>query len=251
MAEAYEQMTDTILHDEAHLEDMVHQKEVLLREVHHRVKNNLQLIASIMNMQMRRTSSEEARAIMRGLQDRVMSLATIHRELYQTAGLSDIHADELLSTIVGQIVKLSDRPDRRISVHADFDQIRMVPDQAVPLALLLSEAVTNALKYAVDSEHRVADLWVSLKAKDGSRALLTIRNTTRQPRPVTVATNEPAGLGTQLIAAFAMQIGGTVERRESDGTYELAIDFGLRPLSDSEDRRQPPGEAAATPEREP
>ena len=251
MAEAYEQMTDTILHDEAHLEDMVHQKEVLLREVHHRVKNNLQLIASIMNMQMRRTSSEEARAIMRGLQDRVMSLATIHRELYQTAGLSDIHADELLSTIVGQIVKLSDRPDRRISVHADFDQIRMVPDQAVPLALLLSEAVTNALKYAVDSEHRVADLWVSLKAKDGSRALLAIRNTTRQPRPVTVATNEPAGLGTQLIAAFAMQIGGTVERRESDGTYELAIDFGLRPLSYSEDRRQPPCEAAATPEREP
>lgn len=243
MAEAYEQMTDTILHDEAHLEDMVHQREVLLREVHHRVKNNLQLIASIMNMQMRRTSSEEARTIMRGLQDRVMSLATIHRELYQTAGLSDIHADELLSMIVRQIVKLSDRPDRRISVHTDFDHIRMVPDQAVPLALLLSEAVTNALKYAVDSGHRVADLCVSLKSTDGLRACLTIRNTTARPPADTTGTAHRAGLGTQLIAAFAMQVGGTVERRESDGTYELAIDFGLRPLSDSEDRRQPPAES--------
>ncbi|MFD2854429.1 sensor histidine kinase [Seohaeicola zhoushanensis] len=148
MAEAYERMTETILHDEAEMEDIVHQKEVLLREVHHRVKNNLQLIASIMNMQMRRTHSAEAKSIMKGLQDRVMSLATIHRELYQTAGLSDIHSDELLATIVRQISTLADRPDRRLAVKTQFDDIRMTPDQAVPLALLVAEAVTNAIKYA-------------------------------------------------------------------------------------------------------
>lgn len=94
LAEAFARMTDTILHDEAELEDMVHQKEVLLREVHHRVKNNLQLIASIMNMQMRQARTPEAKGLMKGLQDRVMSLATIHRGLYQTTGLTDIRADE-------------------------------------------------------------------------------------------------------------------------------------------------------------
>ncbi len=85
-------------------------KEVLLREVHHRVKNNLQLIASIINMQIRKAESPEAKLLMRGLQDRVMSLATIHRELYQTSGVTDIRADELLSRIVRQVVKMARAP---------------------------------------------------------------------------------------------------------------------------------------------
>jgi two-component sensor histidine kinase len=176
MAEAYVQMTDTILHDEAELEDMVHQKEVLLREVHHRVKNNLQLIASIMNMQMRRTHSAEARSIMRGLQDRVMSLATIHRELYQTAGLSDIHSDELLTTIVRQITNMAERPDRRFAVRTEFADIRMTPDQAVPLALLVSEAVTNALKYAHGAGNAQAQMWVLFRRVGETRAEITIGN---------------------------------------------------------------------------
>ena len=66
VGEAYLKMTDTILHDEAELENMVHQREVLLREVHHRVKNNLQLISSIMNMQMRQSHSSEAKLLMKG-----------------------------------------------------------------------------------------------------------------------------------------------------------------------------------------
>ncbi len=239
MAEAYEQMTETILHDEAELEDIVHQKEVLLREVHHRVKNNLQLIASIMNMQMRRTKSEEARSIMKGLQDRVMSLATIHRELYQTAGLSDIHTDELLSMIVRQITNMADWPDRRFTVHSTFDDIRLVPDQAVPLALLVSEAVTNALKHAMTGREPSAELWVSLKRTDDSRAELRIRNTTVRPVPGTEETaSESSGLGTQLISAFAMQMGGLVRRETEDGFYNLMVSFELRPLSDGEQRSE-------------
>jgi two-component sensor histidine kinase len=239
MAEAYEQMTETILHDEAELEDIVHQKEVLLREVHHRVKNNLQLIASIMNMQMRRTKSEEARSIMKGLQDRVMSLATIHRELYQTAGLSDIHTDELLSMIVRQITNMADWPDRRFTVHSTFDDIRLVPDQAVPLALLVSEAVTNALKHAMTGREPSAELWVSLKRTDDSRAELHIRNTTVRPVPGAEETaSESSGLGTQLISAFAMQMGGLVRRETEDGFYNLMVSFELRPLSDGEQRSE-------------
>ena len=114
VSDAYLQMTETILRDEAELEDMIHQKEVLLREVHHRVKNNLQLIASIMNLQMRTAKSPEARRLVRGLQERVMSLATVHKELYQTSGLATIHADELLSEIVQQIVRLSTAPGRPV-----------------------------------------------------------------------------------------------------------------------------------------
>ncbi|WP_347311424.1 sensor histidine kinase [Defluviimonas sp. SAOS-178_SWC] len=242
MAEAYERMTETILHDEAELEDMVHQKEVLLREVHHRVKNNLQLIASIMNMQMRRTHSSEAKSIMKGLQDRVMSLATIHRELYQTAGLSDVHSDELLSTIVRQITNLADRPDRKFTVHTDFADIRMTPDQAVPLALLVAEAITNALKYAHGPGSAPAELWITLTRRSETRAELRVGNSLAARRAAEpdsdafVGDRQSSGLGTQLVAAFAMQLGATVERLESDDVYELIVDFELRPLTEGEER---------------
>lgn len=245
MAEAYERMTETILHDEAEMEDIVHQKEVLLREVHHRVKNNLQLIASIMNMQMRRTHSAEAKSIMKGLQDRVMSLATIHRELYQTAGLSDIHTDELLTSIVRQITAMADRPDRRMTVHSDFADIRMTPDQAVPMALLVSEAVTNAIKYSETTEaSKPAELWVRLTRPSDTRAELSVGNTISNRRRVAPgeelaapgSTGQESGLGTQLLSAFAMQLGGTVERSENDDIFELKVNFELRPLSDGEER---------------
>ena len=190
-----------------------------------------------MNRQMRKTTSEEAKAIMKGLQDRVMSLATIHRELYQTAGLSDVHSDELLSTIVRQITNMADRPDRRFTVHTDFDDIRMVPDQAVPMALMVSEAVTNALKYAAGPCAATAELWVTLKRVNDHRAVITVRNTMARP----VSGSEPqrperVGLGTQLISAFAMQIGGTIERSTEDGVYDLTVRFELRPLADAEER---------------
>lgn len=252
MAEAYVQMTDTILRDEADMEDVVHQKEVLLREVHHRVKNNLQLIASIMNMQMRRTHSAEARSIMRGLQDRVMSLATIHRELYQTAGLSDIHADELLTIIVRQITNMAERPDRRFTIRSEFADICMTPDQAVPLALLVAEAVTNALKYAHGGGQAQAQLWVTLERVGDTRAALVIGNSVNAapvsgPLP---EAEQSTGLGTQLISAFAMQLGGGVERHDADGIYELRVEFELRPLSSAEERNTPPeanADSAANP----
>ncbi|MCU9850242.1 histidine kinase [Defluviimonas sp. WL0024] len=243
MADAYEAMTEAVLYDEAELEDMVHQKEVLLREVHHRVKNNLQLIASIMNMQIRRTQSEEAKSLMRGLQDRVMSLATIHRELYQTAGLSDIHAPELLSTIVRQITNLGESPDRRMNIRTEFDDIRMTPDQAVPLALLVAEAFTNALKYARGAAGCTPDFEISLKRTEGTRAELRVRNTigsasnAREGASVALAPRE--GLGTQLIKAFAMQLGGQIDRKCDDGQYELRLGFTLAPLDHGEERSGP------------
>jgi two-component sensor histidine kinase len=243
MASAYEAMTEAILHDEAELEDMVHQREVLLREVHHRVKNNLQLIASIINMQLRRTRSEEARTVMRGLQDRVMSLATIHRELYQTSGQSDIQVAELLGNIVRQIGNLAGTAKRRIEIATRIDAVEMTPDQAVPLALLVAEALTNALKHAAAPRGSVPDFALSF-LRDGPEAVeLCVRNSAAGPRPALGDSaqegDEDGGLGSQLIDAFAMQLGGRVERRHDDGTYELRLRFALRPLLHGEARNAP------------
>lgn len=232
---AYLTMTDNILRDEAELEDIVHQKEVLLREVHHRVKNNLQLIASIMNMQMRQAKSLEAKEVMKSVQDRVMSLATIHQELYQTSGVTDVRADELLQDIVRQVVNMGTGPGRRFAVTTEFDDLRLTPDQAVSISLLLTEAMTNALKYAGAVNGELPKLHISLRRFGAQDAVLEVVNS----MGATVeagAMPAGSGLGSQLLSAFAMQIGGKLEVGTVGDIYRLRTTFPIRSLAEAEAR---------------
>ncbi|MDT8855742.1 histidine kinase dimerization/phosphoacceptor domain -containing protein [Paracoccaceae bacterium Fryx2] len=238
VGDAYERLVESVLHDEARLEDTIHQKEVLLREVHHRVKNNLQLIASIMNIQMRKAFSPEAKLLVKGLHDRVMSLATVHRELYQTSGLTDVSADELLSTIVAQVLRMGSAPDRQIETSASFDPIRLTPDQAVPLSLILTEALTNVLKHAgKDADGRIR-LSVTLRSGGEGRAILRVSNSLRDlPSNATpVPDMDSTNLGEQLLAAFATQLGGDLSFTRADGQFIVTLDFPLRSLTEGEDR---------------
>ena len=235
MGDAYLRMTDAITQDEARLEDIIHQKEVLLREVHHRVKNNLQLIASIMNMQMRQSRTPETKALLKGLQDRVMSLATIHRGLYQTSGLVDVRADELLSDITRQIVNLGSGPGKTFAVDQDFEDLRVTPDQAVPLSLLLTEAMTNAMKYAGKPNGGPARIRAGLKRAEGGNAILEVVNTlgASTKTPVDDASGS-TGLGAQLLTAFAQQVGGKLEQGGDGAHYRLSVLFPVRALKDAE-----------------
>lgn len=235
VGEAYRKMTYTILRNEAELENMVHQREVLLREVHHRVKNNLQLISSIINMQMRQSHSQDARILMKGLQDRVMSLATIHRGLYQTTGLADVRADELLSDILRQIVQMSTGPGRAYDVTADFDDLRLTPDQAVPLSLLLTEALTNALKYAGTDRIGLPGIAVSLRRKGDTEAELLVVNTMKAT-PDPVPTDGGTKLGAKLLAAFGQQLAARSRATHADGEYRLSVLFTVRSLVEGEAR---------------
>lgn len=241
MAEAYSKMTDDILHHEAGLEDLLHQKEVLLREVHHRVKNNLQLIASIMNMQMRQTKTAEAKGILKGVQDRIMSLATIHKSLYQTTGQSDIHAHELLADITRQTLHMATGPGKRINVTTDFDAIRLTPDQAVPLSLLLTEAMTNAIKYATGIAGAPPQVSVTMKRLPEQRAALELINTVSGHPKATDETdyNTSTGLGAQLLRAFAQQIGGTLTHDHTAERYRLRVEFTIADLQAGEHRAAP------------
>lgn len=244
MADAYSTMTDDIMRNEASLEDEVHQKEVLLREVHHRVKNNLQLIASIMNMQIRQARTPEAKGLLKGLQERIMSLATIHRGLYQTTGLSDIYAQELLSDITRQTVNIATGPGRQIDVSTDFDDIRLTPDQAVPLSLLLTEALTNAIKYARAPNGGRPKLAVSMKREPNGLAVLDVTNTVFEAPAMTGdgVLNTSTGLGAQLLVAFAQQIGGTLRQAHEAESYRLQVVFKITDLLKAENRAAPPDE---------
>ena len=226
---AYERMLASVLHDEAVLEDSVHQKDVLLREVHHRVKNNLQLIASIMNLQIRKSVNPEARVMLRSLHERVMSLATVHRELYQTSGLVDVRADELLESIVSQVLRMGARPDQLVNAKTTFDDIRLTPDQAVPVSLIVTEALTNALKHASPSGPGKASLLVSLRRAGSHDAVLCISNSSNPDEPSTMTPGlESTGLGQQLLTAFASQLMGKLTVGPEDGAYIVRVEFPLK-----------------------
>jgi two-component system, sensor histidine kinase PdtaS len=242
LATAYVAMTDSIVRSEAQLEDTIHQKEVLLREVHHRVKNNLQLISSIMNIQMRSANSSEAKALLKNLQERIMSLATVHRGLYQTSGLTDVRTRELIPDIVRQIMSMSAGSEKPFETQNDIDDIRLVPDQAVPLSLLLAEALTNAIKHGGATRERPGQLSVRLKRSGGGDAVLEVANSAQAGATTTVGTG--SGLGSQLILAFVQQLGGRQETGVKDGKYYLRVTFALTPLSLAENRQVAQGSGA-------
>lgn len=228
VGQAYERMMGSVLRDEALMEDTIHQKEVLLREVHHRVKNNLQLIASIMNLQIRKSVNPDTRSLLRSLHERVMSLATVHRELYQTSGLTDVRADELLESIVAQVLRMGARADQLVQTKTAFDDIRLTPDQAVPLSLILTEALTNALKHASPSDPGKTRLSVTLRRTEPGFAMLEVSNSTNGGMQSSFSSSlESTGLGQQLVSAFASQLMGKLSVGPQDDSYVVRLDFPL------------------------
>lgn len=243
VGDAYEAMTAAILHDEADLENIIHQKEVLLREVHHRVKNNLQLIASILNMQLRHAKAPETREAMRNVQDRVISLATIHRELYQTSGLTDVRADELLPQIVVQILRIGAGAGRASEVKTLIEPIRLTPDQAVPLALFLTEGMANVMKHGTTGKGKEAGVSVQLVEVAGGRALFSITNSIASVEQSTDRARDAEGMqgvsdgfGSQLLRAFALQLDGQMIKKREGNIFTLSLDFPVRPLTEAEER---------------
>lgn len=226
MEESFLGMAKSILQDEARLEDSLREKNILLKEVHHRVKNNLQLISSIMNMQIRQAPTDANRRVLQRLQDRILSLATVHKSMYHDNEMTRVDAGLLLREIVASSLAVGMAPNSGIDVVEDYDSVQIGPDDAAPISLLVSEAVTNALKYVPHNSGQAAHISVSLKNTDAELAVLRIENTAGG-----VATEGGTGLGSKLIQAFARQLNGTLEIGEKEGLYVLELTFPV-PLID-------------------
>ncbi|WP_213544892.1 sensor histidine kinase [Vannielia litorea] len=267
MNETFSSMAETILRDEAELEDGLHEKNLLLREVHHRVKNNLQLIASVMNMEIRKAEGEEARTTLRRILDRVLGLATVHSSLYQTSRLSVVHADLLLNAILRQTLSTALPKDAGVSPGMDIAGLTLAPDQAVPIALLTTEAVTNATKH-MGHPDGPGSAWLQIKLEElepeaseaepipdededetlCSRARLTVLNSKGAPLSRDYTPPSSNGLGSQLIRAFAAQLGGKLELDQDDETFSLAVTFPIEAQPEGEpDAPIAPGERTVAP----
>ena len=226
MSQTFHNMARILIRDEAAMEEAVQEKTILLKEVHHRVKNNLQLIASIINMQIRMIEHDDAKRVLRSVQDRVASLATIYRNLYQAEQLDAVEADRLIHDIINQMTNASLDPGANLRIETHLEPLILMPDQAVPLSLLTTEAFTNALKYA-SAPVGGGQPWVRVTLRiDGPKeVVLEVENS------VGAATDaEGTGLGSQLIEAFSTQLDGEASAVSTADSYRLSLRFKVEDL---------------------
>ncbi|MCA1775077.1 MAG: sensor histidine kinase [Loktanella sp.] len=224
LEETFVQMSYDLIEDEAKMEDALREKNVLLKEVHHRVKNNLQMISSIMNMQIRQSTNPKTRTILQRLQDRILGLATVHRYLYQADDLGKTDTGALLRDITQNQFQSLDG-DESIRVTTDFEPIVMFPDQALPLALLVGEMTTNALKYVGAPAGEQAQIDISLRREESGQIKLKCENTRNPSDSSDDADQGGTGLGKQLIRAFSLQLGTTPKIEESDALFAVTVVF--------------------------
>ncbi len=226
--EQFRAMAATVSREEAELENLIYekdelisQKSVLLKEVHHRVKNNLQLISSIMNMEVRSAEQPETQRILRRLQERVLGLAGIHRKLYLTDSVDKIDAATLLSDLAAQTEAMVQIPRAPISIVVKADKLMLVPDQAVPFSLLVSELLTNSVKYSGTSDGTRSEIGVFLSNDGEGAATLRVEN------PISGMPSEgtSTGLGTRLIRAFVTQMDGELTVETDPARYQTVVSF--------------------------
>lgn len=219
LEENFNQMSHEIMRDEAVLEDALREKGVLVKEIHHRVKNNLQLISSIINMQVRAAEHNETKTVLRRIQERVLSLATIHRDLYQSQDGGRVNVGALVTEIVEKSTELAILDGDKVDVKLNVSPILLYPDQAVPLSMLVAEATTNAMKNIGAQDGKGGKIEVTLR-QDNLACHFVLKNTVSP-----VNEHEGTGLGSKLMNAFAMQLGGQIATERTADTYTLSLEF--------------------------
>ncbi|MFH5925962.1 sensor histidine kinase [Roseomonas xinghualingensis] len=189
---------------EADLRAALEQRDALMGEIHHRVKNNLQIVSSLLNLQASRIGDPAAAEEFLSARNRVRALATLHRHLYVQHSFERVSLRPFLTELTNQqFSSHNEAPGERLALKLDVADITISTDQAVSLSLLVTEAVGNALEHAFPDEAR-GTIWLSLTGSAGELTLVVQDDGIGLPD----RNARPRGLGLQLMEGFAKQLGG-------------------------------------------
>jgi PAS domain S-box-containing protein len=195
------------------------EKEILLREVYHRVKNNLQVISSLLNLQSGSITDPQTLRLLRETQDRVRSMALVHEKLYRAEDLSRIDFSEYTRHLATMLTRSYRTQAGDIQLEFDLEKLRLNLDTAIPCGLILNELISNALKYAFPpqrSNPRPARLMVSLHATDpGTYTLQVADSGVGLPEGIDI--HKTSSLGLQVVSLLSEQLGGSASAHNSDG----------------------------------
>ena len=205
-----------------HIRGTLREKEVMLQEIHHRVKNNLQVVSSLLRLQAASLKSPDAIAALEHSGSRVQSMALVHEMLYQSSNLSALDFAAYAQSLTESLLRSYGAAPAVLRCHFDMAPVHLDINQAIPCALILNELVTNALKYAFPGG-RPGDIWILLhREPDGTTQLAVGDNGVGLP--ANWNRDQPTSLGLQLVTSLVRQLHGTLDLRQNNGT-EYAVTF--------------------------
>lgn len=196
------------------------EKEVLLREIHHRVKNNLQIISSLLSLQSNLSNvGEDIKKLYDDSQNRIKSMASIHELFYKSETLDKLNFENYVRKLVGDLNYTYSGHQKGVSINVDLKNVYLNLDIAIPLGLVINEIVSNALKYAFDevSEHNRIDIRKLNTHKDKFTMLIGDNG---KGCPDILSDSYTNSLGVTIITSLIEQVDGEIKQvKESEGTY--------------------------------
>lgn len=207
-------------HAEEQIQASLDEKVVLLKEIHHRVKNNLQVISSLLYLQAEKLTDADLRAILQDSQNRVKSMALIHEKLYQAKDLARVNVDEYVRNLTNYLLRAHNSQSNRVRLQVNATQIALGIDTAMPCGLIINELVSNALKHAFPNG-RDGEIYVNLQAlTTGSFRLTICDNGIGFPSEIDF--ENTTSLGLQLVNTLVRQLDGSIKlRRDRGTTFEI------------------------------
>ena len=197
------------------------EKEVLLKEINHRVKNNLQIISSLLHLQSRDIHDEQALRSFQVSQERIRAMALVHEKLYQSDDLARIDFGDYIKGLAADLRSSYGLSSQHIKLKIDVDNILLGVDTAIPCGVIVNELVANSLKHAFPGD-RSGEIAISFQAVDGDYTMLFRDDGVGLPEDLDIS--HPSSLGLTIVNALTGQLGGTIDLGRNGGS-EISITF--------------------------
>jgi two-component sensor histidine kinase len=201
---------------EAQIQASLREKEVLLQEIHHRVKNNLQVISSLLDLQSQQITEQGTLEVFRESQNRVKSMALVHEKLYQSKDFARINFAEYTESLTNHLFKAYDLKPGKITLELDIDEVILNIDTAIPCGLIINELVSNALKYAFP-KNTSGTIRIALHS-DADKKFILIVEDNGVGLPIDWDLKTAKSLGFQLVNVLTKQLKGKIEIDPSVGS---------------------------------
>jgi len=208
---------------EQQIERSLHEKEVLLQEIHHRVKNNMQIIISLLRLQSHDVKDKRDLELFRMSQERIYSMALIHEKLYRSKDFTRVNFAQYFESFIIHILHTYNVDSKKIRYNLDVDEVKVDINKAIPLGLIFNELVSNVFKHAFPDGRRGEVLIKLRRPKKNKKITLIIRdNGVGMPDELDV--ENPKTLGLQLVKDLVEQINGDIRIKKKAGT-EIEVIF--------------------------
>ena len=212
----YPEIVADLKRRESKLKAELKRKETLLKEIHHRLKNNIQIISSLLRLQAGAAQDENLLEVLAASQSRIRSISLIHEKLYQSRDLATVDFGDYIRGLAGQVIHLAGVKPSAVRLEVQAERVRLGAKRAIPCGLIINELILNALKHAFP-QGKTGTIRIELKPKAGGRYLLIVSDD-GVGLPESIDIQRPERLGLQIVRDLVKQLDGRLDIERRAGT---------------------------------